>query len=160
MGGRKSPGSKDLSPFMHTSPGEAAAPHVIATDNRVLLFFFFFFARGAAEFLNRICSLTPSEWGLYCFHYLTPPLQWFSFGAASDRMWCILVKLFVWLILFLTLTMTSCVIPDRGNEGILWNVQCLNMMTSLTGHPSWNHMPTLVENNSASSAATFSVQFH
>lgn len=35
MGSRKTPGSKDLSPFTHTSPGEPAVPHVITADNSV-----------------------------------------------------------------------------------------------------------------------------
>lgn len=59
MGSRKTPGSKDLSPFTHTSPGEPAVPHVITADNSVR-------GEGGIQCVcaaGRICySLIPEEW--------------------------------------------------------------------------------------------------
>lgn len=68
MGGRKTPGSEDLSPFTRTSPGEQTGSDVIAADKC-----------GGGGGVRRACtSVIPSSPRMtapHCLRSFTPPLQ-------------------------------------------------------------------------------------
>lgn len=147
MGSRKTPGSKDLSPFTHTSPGEPAVPHVITADNSV---------RGGGGDPVCLCCrenlLFPHPWrmtGPYCFHSFTPPLPWLLSVLAWDRIWWIPFFFFFCLVnSAFTPHMVYIVHLPPGE--LCDNLQWLYLNVALMGDLSWfllYHMQTMVENN-------------
>lgn len=148
MGSRKTPGSKDLSPFTHTSPGEPAVPHVITADNSV---------RGEGEGGSSVSvlqgefvipsSLKNDRSLLFSFFHSSTAMTPFRACLGQDMMdsffffFCLVNSAF-------TPHMVYIVHPPPGE--LCDNLQWLYLNVALMGALSWfllYHMQTMVENN-------------
>lgn len=146
MGSRKTPSSKDLSPFHAHFPRESRPLLTSSPQITGCWGFCFCFLEGEGWVVT-VCrwQFVPSHrmTRLYCFHSLNPPLQWLSFHAGFRQD---VTDFFFLDSLFLPFGWVFiCHSPTGQLRDSL--EPTLYLITSLMGDPSWNHMPTVVENN-------------